>query len=88
MATLRLNVVVGENLGNSTYKLGFLCIIGIAHLPETLEDLKYSDSIEIRPTLITDIGPEITTKLLNQNVIPEVAIPIVGNLFHSLKLIT
>ena len=56
---------MGENLGNSTYKLGFLCIIGIAHLPESLEDLKYSDSIEIRPTLITNIGPEISTKLLN-----------------------
>ena len=57
--------MVGENLGNSTYKLGILCIIGIAHLPVSLEELKYSDSLEIRPTLITNIGPEISTKLLN-----------------------
>ena len=69
MATLRVNVFVGENLGNSTYRIGFLCLIGIAHLPESLEALKYSDSIELRPTLITDIGPEVTRNLLDPKLV-------------------
>ena len=60
VATLRCNVFVGENMGNNTYKIGLLCLIGIAHLPEHLEPLSHSDSIELRPTLVTDIGPEVS----------------------------
>jgi len=43
VATLRGNFFVGYNLGNNIFKIGFLCLIGIAHLPEKLEDLQYSD---------------------------------------------
>ena len=70
VATLRVNVFVGENLGNSTYRVGFVCLIGIAHLPEKMEALTYSDSIELRPTIITDIGPEVTRNLLDPQLVP------------------
>lgn len=65
-----------------------MCLIGIAHLPEKLEALNYADSLELRPTIITDIGPEVTKSMLDPRLIPEEAIPIIGNLFHSIKLIT
>ena len=68
--------------------MGILCLIGIAHLPEHLETLSYSDSIELRPTIISDIGPEVSQLLLDPSMIPMEAVPIIGNLFHSVKLIT
>ena len=70
VATLRANVFVGENLGNNTFRIGLLCLIGIAHLPENLESLSYSDSVELRPTIITDIGPEVSQLLLDPYLIP------------------
>ena len=36
VATLRANFFTGVNTGGSIYRLGFLCLIGIAHLPEPL----------------------------------------------------
>lgn len=50
--------------------MGILCLIGIAHLPEHLETLSYSDSIELRPTIVTDIGPEVSELLLDPDLIP------------------
>ena len=34
IATLRANFFVGENGGNKIFKVGILCLIGIAHLTE------------------------------------------------------
>ena len=34
IATLRANFFVGENGGNRIFKVGILCLIGIAHLTE------------------------------------------------------
>jgi hypothetical protein len=39
VATLRANFFVGYNLGNNIYKIGILCLIGIAHLPDGLKNL-------------------------------------------------
>ena len=39
VATLRGNFFVGFNLGKNAFKLGFICLIGIAHLPEKLSHL-------------------------------------------------
>ena len=36
VAILRANFFTGVNTGSSIYKMGFLCLIGIAHLPEAL----------------------------------------------------
>lgn len=49
VATLRVNIFVGENAGNRLFKVGVLCLIGIAHLTEVNRDLKYSKRFEIRP---------------------------------------
>ncbi len=42
IATLKLNIFLGTNLGQSTYQLGILCLNSIAHLPEDLEKLTWS----------------------------------------------
>ena len=36
VATLKVNTFVGENLGSNIYKVGFLCLMGIAHLTEPM----------------------------------------------------
>lgn len=41
IATLRANIFVGVNAGNKFFKVGFLCLIGIAHLPDHMRKLKY-----------------------------------------------
>jgi hypothetical protein len=64
VATLRGNFFVGYNLGNNVYKIGILCLIGIAHLPEKLGGLSYTDQLELRPCLSTNIGPEVTEDLV------------------------
>jgi len=54
---------VGINAGNNIYKMGFLCLIGIAHLPESQQKLKYHKSFELRPCITTDLGPMIAEEL-------------------------
>lgn len=84
IATLRANFFVGVNAGGNVYKIGFLCLIGIAHLPENLAKLKFSKSFELRPCITTDLCEMISEELEK---IPRKAQPILGNLFHSIKLI-
>jgi hypothetical protein len=55
VAMLRANFFTGVNTGSSIYRMGFLCLIGIAHLPESLQHLKYYKNFEIRPVFTTDI---------------------------------
>lgn len=56
VATLKGNFFSGYNLGQNYYKLGFLCLIGIAHLPDTLSSLRFYKIFELRPTLSTDLS--------------------------------
>jgi hypothetical protein len=67
--------------------MGFMCLIGIAHLPEHLEYLEYKDSFDIKPALKPNIGRSVRKFLMNANVVPERALPIIGNLLHSIKMI-
>lgn len=82
-----MNVFVGENLGNNVFRMGIMCLIGIAHLPEHLEYLDYKDSFEIKPSLKPHIGKQVERVLMNTQTVPERALPIIGNLLHSIKLI-
>lgn len=75
---------MGVNAGNNVYKMGFLCLIGIAHLPETLSRLRYYHDFEIRPCLTTNLSSMIDENLRET---PKQAIPIILNLFHAVKLI-
>ena len=87
MATLRMNVFVGENLGNNVFRMGIMCLIGIAHLPEHLEYLEYKDSFNIKPSLKPKIGRQVSRLLMNTSIVPERALPIIGNLLHSMKVL-
>ena len=84
VATLRGNFFVGYNLGHNVYKIGILCLIGIAHLPESMNYLKHTDQLELRPCLSTDIGSEVDFLVKSA---PSDAAPILNNLIYSLKLI-
>lgn len=84
IATLRANVFVGVNTGSNVYRIGFLCLIGIAHLPETLKKLHYTKTFELRPCITTDLSSLVKEQLKG---VPTRAEPILGNLFHSIKLI-
>jgi hypothetical protein len=64
IATLRSNVFSGVNAGNKFFKVGFLCLIGIAHLPEHLRELRYQRRFELRPCLTTNIGLMIEEELV------------------------
>ena len=83
---MRGNFFVGYNLGNNVYKIGILCLIGIAHLPEKLADLSFQEQLEIRPCLSTNISKDLNRDLLD--LVPNEGKPIFLNLVHSLKLIT
>ena len=61
-----------------------MCLIGIAHLPENLNKLRYYKTFELRPCITTDIGQMIEEELFQ---IPKHAGTIVWNLFHAIKLI-
>jgi hypothetical protein len=52
---LKANFFVGVNLGQNIFKIGFLCLIGIAHLPESMNKLRYYRSFELRPSISTNI---------------------------------
>ena len=84
IATLRSNVFVGVNAGNKFFKVGFLCLIGIAHLPDNLRQLSYHKRFELRPCLTTNIGPMIDEEMAGT---PEDVAVIISNLFYAVKLI-
>ena len=64
--------------------MGFLCLIGIAHLPESLQYLKYYKTFELRPVFTINLAPLIEEHLAN---VPTKIKTILGNLFHAIKLI-
>ena len=82
-----MNIFVGCNLGNNVFKIGLLCLVGVAHLPEHLGYLEYKDSFDIRPSISTNIMKEVNSKLIIEST-PTAAIPIIGNLVHAIKLIS
>lgn len=84
IATLRSNIFVGVNAGNKFFKVGFLCLIGVAHLPEQWRELTYHRRFELRPCLTTEIGPMILEELTGT---PAEIMTIINNLFHAVKLI-
>ena len=61
-----------------------MCLIGIAHLPENQQKLKYFKNFEIRPCITNNLDLLIAEELGPG---PEKVKPILGNLFHSVKLI-
>ena len=85
MATLKGNFFVGVNLGHSFYKLGFLCLIGIAHLPESQAGLHLSKRVEFRPTYTTNIGDQMADELLDD--LPKNGQKIVKNLVCAIKTV-
>jgi len=85
VATLKGNFFVGVNLGHSFYKLGFLCLIGIAHLPESQAGLCISKRVEFRPTYTTNIGESMAEELLDE--LPKNGQKIVKNLVCAIKTV-
>lgn len=83
-----MNIFVGENLGNNVFKMGILCLVGIAHLPEHLDYLKYKDSFEVKPVGTCNIGKQADKILLSPMSVPDRAIPIIGNMIHAIKLLS
>ena len=61
-----------------------MCLIGIAHLPENQQKLKYFKNFEIRPCITNNLAPLIAEELGH---VPDKVKQILGNLFHSVKLI-
>lgn len=84
VATLRVNIFVGENAGNRLFKVGVLCLIGIAHLHETTRDLKYSKRFELRPFRQLDLGPSVSEEIGPLSASLD---KILMNLFHAVKLV-
>ena len=55
VATLRMNIFIGENAGSKIFKVGTLCLISIAHLSEKMRDLNYSKKFQYRPYKDTNL---------------------------------
>ncbi len=87
MATLKGNFFSGYNLGQNYYKLGFLCLIGIAHLPDTLSSLRFYRIFELRPTLSTDLSDQVLEELNNKGDLPKHALAIIKYLFCALRTV-
>jgi hypothetical protein len=85
VATLKANFFVGYNLGNSFFKLGFVCLIGIAHLPESMAALKFSQRFEFRPSFSTDISDLVNDDLIKK--IPLQGHKVVKNLLCAIKTV-
>jgi hypothetical protein len=85
IATLKANFFVGYNLKHNFYKMGFLCLIGIAHLPESMAHLKFSKGFEFRPMFTTNIGDQIESELLTA--VPKNAIMVTKNLFCAIRTV-
>ena len=87
VATLRTNIFIGENAGNRVFKIGTLCLIGIAHLTEFMKDVRFHHRFECRPFFNNfDLAPRIREELDSCNLDPLVH-SIVMNLFHAVKLV-
>jgi hypothetical protein len=86
VATLKANVFVGYNLGHNYFKMGFLCLIGIAHLPETMTHLKFSKEFEFRCSLTTDIGKSVEEELIAK--LPKQAHKVTKNLFCAIRTVS
>jgi hypothetical protein len=86
IATLKANFFVGHNLGRNHYKLGFICLIGIAHLTETLTTLRFNKMFELRPTTNTDLNPQVEEEFSQANV-PQQAKAIAKNLFCAIRTV-
>lgn len=84
IATLRANFFVGENGGNKIFKVGILCLIGIAHLTEQQRGMKYYKKFELRPQFTRNLESFILEELSDM---PEDVASIVWNLFHAIKLV-
>jgi hypothetical protein len=84
VATLRANFFTGVNTGSQIYRVGLICLIGIAHLPEALMHVKYFDSFELRPVFTTNIAQMVQEHIEKA---PSKVQTILGNLFHAIKLI-
>ena len=76
---------MGEKIGNNTYKIGILCLIGIAHLPERLSNMYFREQVEIKPYFADKVGTEFEEKL--GCYLEGDAKTIVGYLLHSFKVI-
>ena len=87
VATLRTNIFIGENAGNRVFKIGTLCLIGIAHLTEFMKGVRFHHRFECRPFFNNlDLAPRIREELDSCNLDPLVH-SIVMNLFHAVKLV-
>lgn len=84
LATLRANFFSGETVGNSVFKIGFLCAIGYAKLCDFFEGVSLKTDIKLRPTNNTDLSEEIEDKFKDQN---EKTRKLIYNMFHAVKLI-
>lgn len=87
VATLKGNFFSGYNLGQNYYKLGFLCLIGIAHLPDTLSSLRFYRIFELRPTLSTDLSEQVLEELNSKGDLPKHALTIIKYLFCALRTV-
>ncbi|CDW78395.1 UNKNOWN [Stylonychia lemnae] len=85
VATLKANFFVGYNLGQNTYKMGFMCLIGIAHLPDSMNKLRFYRGFDIRPTLSTDISQNVLDEMQD---VPKHAALVTMNLFQAIKMIS
>ena len=82
---MKANFFVGKNLGGMFFKMGFLCLIGIAHLPDSMAGVKFMRSFEFRPTLTTNIGPLVEEELIK--VVPKKAHLVTKNLLCAIKTV-
>ena len=84
VATLKANFFAGYNLGYNFYKMGFLCLIGIAHLPESMNKLRFYRGFDIRPSLTTNICQIVEEEMSG---VPKHAMLVTKNLFSAIKMI-
>jgi hypothetical protein len=85
VATMKANFFVGVNLGYNIYKMGFLCLIGIAHLPESMSKMRFYRNFTVRPSLTVDISDFVIDEMKG---VPKHATLVTKNLFAAIKLIS
>jgi hypothetical protein len=81
---LKANFFVGVNMGHNIFKVGFLCLIGIAHLPDSMSKLRFYRSFELRPSISTNIGGLVDDEMSKT---PKHANLVTQNLYSAIKLI-
>ena len=65
--------------------MGFLCLIGIGHLPDSMSKLRFYRTFDIRPCLSTDLSGIIEETLQGA---PRHAYLVTKNLFSAVKLVS